>query len=720
MKHPLLLFTALYCMALFSRAQVTLFNDIDLQTGKTPHHFLQSLPTLVKWVDDDRILLSHKPHPDSSALTYILNIANGKRVVQTNLLLATKTDRLVLRGGDLFYRNKGAERKLTNDAAEEQNATFSPDSTCIAYTKNNNLYCYRLDNNTETALTTDGSNTILNGFASWVYYEEIFGRATKYRAFWWSPNSKTISFMRFDESKVPTFPLFNNEGQHGQLELTRYPKAGDTNPSVKIGFVSATGGSITWANFSEQDDQYFGWPIWHPSSNSLWVLWMNRQQNTLKIYDVNSQTGNKQEIYSETQKTWIDLEDRVGGRIHFLDNRKGFLLQSDKTGWNHIYWYNADGSLKNAVTTGLFTVQGIEWVDEKNGWVYYKARGKESTARTDLYGTSLDGKTTKRLSFGDFHHTNISHSPSGKYFITTYSNVSTPPQLAVIDRKGKLIRVLGSTRGSQFDKYTTAQTELVRIKSEDGKYLLPAVVTWPAGFDPDKKYPLLISIYGGPNAGTVWDAWNWTPLRQWYAQEGVIQVAFDHRGSGHFGKEGMNYLHRNLGYWEMTDYTTMAQWFINKGYANPSKIAITGFSYGGYISCYAITYGADVFTHAMAGGSVVDWRLYDSHYTERFMSTPADNPLGYKNSSVLTFADNYKGRLLLVHGTADDNVHMQNSLQLVSALQDKGKQFDLMLYPGGKHGWRNLPAKNRHFEQLKHQFIYQYLLQKKIPNALTK
>jgi len=214
------------------------------------------------------------------------------------------------------------------------------------------------------------------------------------------------------------------------------------------------------------------------------------------------------------------------------------------------------------------------------------------------------------------------------------------------------------------------------------------------------------------------DGWNWTPNRQFYAQEGLIQVAFDHRASGHFGKAGVNYMHRNLGYWEMEDYKTMAKWFIANGQVDPTKVCITGFSYGGYMSCYALTYGADVFTHAMAGGSVVDWHLYDSHYTERFMDTPDENPEGYKTSSVLTYVDKFKGTLQLVHGTMDDNVHMQNSIQFVNALQNKGKDFEFMLYPGGRHGWGGPQA--GHFANLKTKFIYKYLLEKPVPKAALK
>jgi dipeptidyl-peptidase-4 len=243
-------------------------------------------------------------------------------------------------------------------------------------------------------------------------------------------------------------------------------------------------------------------------------------------------------------------------------------------------------------------------------------------------------------------------------------------------------------------------------------------ITWPVNMESGKKYPVLISIYGGPNAGTVMDTWALSGTQQWYAKEGLIQVSMDHRASGHFGKEGVNYMYHNLGYWEMKDYATMVKWLIDNGQADPKKICITGFSYGGYMTCYALTYAADVFTHGMAGGSVIDWTLYDSHYTERYMGTPANNPEGYKTSSVLTYADKYKGMLQLVHGIVDENVHMQNSIQFASKLQDLKKDFEFMTYSGGRHGWPG--NKNLHFQNMKTKFIYRYLLEKEVPKEILK
>jgi dipeptidyl-peptidase-4 len=670
------------------------------------------LPRFVRWVDNNQFVLNTKRGDDAAPKNYVYNLTTKQYSIAPADVVPTEK-MVYLKKGDVFLKENGAETQLTFDVAEEKNPTLSPDGNYVGYTKNNNLYTLSLATKKEVAITNDGATGILNGYASWVYFEEIFGRSTQYRAFWWSPDSKYISFMRFDERKVPMFPIYNSEGQHGFVEETRYPKAGDQNPTVKIGWTTPDGGSITWADFNEMEDQYFGWPIWNPNNNAMWLSWMDRGQNNLKIYELNMTTGAKKPVYTEYQKTWIDLEDRNGGRINFIPNNKGYIAQADASGWNHLYMYDMEGKLQYPITNGKFTVLGIRQIDEKNKTIYFTARGIESSARIDLYSIGFDGKNQKRLTVGDYNNAQVYLAPDAKNFVTLYSNVQTPTTLALINAQKKTVEVLGTATPANYDATKLAKTELIRIKSADGLFELPALVTWPKNMDPNKKYPLLVSIYGGPNAGTVMDSWSSNPTKEAWAQEGLIQVAFDHRASGHFGKEGVNYMYRDLGHWEMEDYMTMAKWFIANGQADPTKIAMTGFSYGGYMSTYALTYGASVFTHAMAGGSVTAWELYDSHYTERFMDTPAENPGGYKSGNVMTHLKNFKGVLQLVHGTMDDNVHMQNSIQLLSALQDQGKQVEFMLYPGGRHGWGG--AKGKHFNDLKNQFIYKHLLEKAMP-----
>jgi dipeptidyl-peptidase-4 len=421
-------------------------------------------------------------------------------------------------------------------------------------------------------------------------------------------------------------------------------------------------------------------------------------------------------MQEQQKKSWINLDDE-GERITFLSNNKGFVYLSDASGNKQAFLYDMNGKLKSTITPADANLTDIVWVDEKNQCLYFQAR-KENSARKDLYKAKFDGKKCTRLTFGDYHHASVNLSPGGSYFITTYQNASTPTQLALVNNTGKKLRDLFDARATDFSTTALAKTELIRVKSEDSLFDLPMRVTWPTNMEKGKRYPVLISIYGGPNAGTVMDTWTLTGAQQWYAKEGLIQVAMDHRASGHFGKKGVNYMYHNLGYWEMKDYSSMVKWLIANGQADPEKICITGFSYGGYMSCYALTYGADVFTHAMAGGSVVDWSLYDSHYTERFMGTPKNNPAGYKSSSVLTHVEKYKGKLQLVHGIIDENVHLQNSVQLATKLQELKKDFEYMTYSGSRHGWGG--NKGLHFQNLKTRFIYKHLLEKEVPSEMLK
>ncbi|HXX65437.1 MAG TPA: prolyl oligopeptidase family serine peptidase, partial [Bacteroidota bacterium] len=338
---------------------------------------------------------------------------------------------------------------------------------------------------------------------------------------------------------------------------------------------------------------------------------------------------------------------------------------------------------------------------------------KESSTRTDLYSVKLDGSGLRRLTSGPYTHT-VKASPSGKYFISTYSNVSTPPRMSIFTGEGRLVRDLGDAKTAEFDKYAIARTELFTIQTPDG-YALPVEWTLPLDFDRSKKYPVLISVYGGPNSPTVSDTWKGM-ANQWLAMEGLITMSIDHRGSGHFGKKGTALMKNCLGKWEMHDYEEGVKWLRTTGFVDTTKICITGGSYGGYVTCLALTEGADYFTHGVALFSVTDWILYDSHYTERYMGLPSENTQGYKDASPLSYADKYKGVIRIVHGTLDDNVHMQNSLQLVSKLEDLGKHFELMIYPEQRHGWGGV--KSTHLQNETYRFYYRYLLEKPFPEKL--
>ncbi|MDR0692045.1 MAG: S9 family peptidase [Prevotellaceae bacterium] len=608
--------------------------------------------------------------------------------------------------GDIYlnHHNKQKEQ-LTHTPEEEKNPTLSPDNQYVAFTRNNNLYTIRLSDKKETRLTTDGSNVILNGFASWVYMEEILGRGSQYRAFWWSPNSEYLAFFRTDDSRVPLFTITDSPGQDGYVETIRYPKSGEPVPQVRTGVVKRDGGTVVWAKPESEDNFYFGLPYWRPDSKALWLQWLNHGQNHLQLLEMELATGALREIYEETQPTWIAIDDEP--RIRFLNSGKGFVLQSDKSGWNHLYLHDINGKRVNAITSGSYTVLEVLRVDEQEETVYFTCY-KDHVGCVDFYRVGVDGKNPQRLSFGHYTH-HISLSPDGKYFVTTYSDVTTPPKVVLYTSSGRLIKELQDTKNYDLKKCKNPETNFVVLHSEDGLFDLPVRVTWPLNREEGKKYPVILSIYGGPNAMSVREGWhNTNDETLQLARDGVIQAVIDHRGSGHNGKTGQNYMHRNLGYWEIKDYTQAVKWLVEHGQADPEKILITGFSYGGYLTCYALTYGAGVFTHGIAGGSVTDWLLYDAVYTERYMDTPAENPEGYKAASALTHAGKLEGRLLLTHGLCDENVHAQNTFQLVSSLEDLHKDFELMIYPESRHGYRG--TKREHNHQLTLRFIYEKLL----------
>jgi dipeptidyl-peptidase-4 len=690
----------------------------------------QPLPVISGWLDDKHYLESKKKEGDDRAKVYAVDAETGAETVVRDLrqyhALAgdsidpsepaaaneTYTRLIYTKNGDLFYLNteKREFKRLTNTPAEEKNPTLSPDGNFVAFTRNNDLYAIDLTTGKEYRYTKDGSNVIYNGWASWVYFEEILGRSSRYRAFWWSPDSKKLGFYRFNDASVPLFPLFNHLGVHGSLENTRYPEPGDPNPEVRIGIVSVNDGGVVWADFNEQADQYFGMPFWTAEGRQFFVQWMNRRQDTLRIFSVDPATGKTNAIYTEYQPSWVEWFTS----INFLKGNSGFVLKTDKDGWSHLYVHSMDGALKNRLTSGRWSVVDLKQIDDDAGKVYFTAR-KEASTRIDLYSVHLDGSGLERSTSGEFNHS-VDVSTKGSYFIDNYTNASTPSRMALCRNSGKRVRDLGDSKTKAFEDCLTARSKLFHIKTPDG-YELPALWTLPTDFDSTKKYPVLFSVYGGPNSMNVSDSWGGI-REQWLSLEGVIQFSVDHRGSGHFGKDGVALMYRNLGKWEMIDYIEAVKWLRRQSFVDSTRICITGGSYGGYVTCMALTAGADYFTHGIAGSSVTDWLLYDSHYTERYMGLPSENPEGYKNGSVLTYADKYRGMLRIVHGTTDDNVHMQHILQLVDTLEDLNKNFELMIYPNGRHGWGG--AKAVHDRNETYRFYYKYLIRKEFPEALFK
>ena len=584
--------------------------------------------------------------------------------------------------------------------AQDVNPTYSPDSTHIAFTRGNDLWLKEVASGKETRLTEDGTETIMNGYASWVYYEEIFGRPSKYRAFWWSPDSKTIAFYRFDDTLVPMFPIYSPFGQDGTLRRTHYPKAGERNPQVSIGFANIAGSGIVWADFNPAEDQYFGTPFWGPDSKTLYVSREPRIQNTLDLYAVSSTTGAKRQIYHESVPTWLDWIEGM------LFTEKGlYMVRSFETEWQQIYFLSYDGLTLKRLTDGPnWRIKLLR--AEKNGTVYFMAE-RDSHVRKNVYKVTSKGKITP-LSDLSMNVLNAEFSEDGKHFTTTESNLRTPIQKREYDLKGRYKILEGDEPAPEFPG------ELVSIEVDGLE--LPGVIIYPEGFDPAKKYPVHVDIYGGPDTPVVHDRWINPARYQWFRENGIIELYADCRAAGHNGRAGMDAVYKRLGTVEVDDFVEWAKWLRSLPYVKADKIGVEGFSFGGTMTTLLVTTASEYFPYGVAGGGVYDWMLYDSHYTERFMSTPQDNPEGYKETAAVNRVKDYPGEygndkvmLKLTHGTGDDNVHFQNTLQLMDALQKQGSAFEFMIYPDGMHGYRGYQGE--HDTRASREFWKRYLLE---------
>ncbi|NML19557.1 prolyl oligopeptidase family serine peptidase [Pseudoflavitalea sp. G-6-1-2] len=674
-------FILLSVISLSASAQQKILNFTDAYTGND-QLLTAPLPVLVEWKGSQQLVFK-KANPVSQSEEFFTANLQNKQI-------------------DAITKPAPAPGLLFSFPPKISLPTASPDRQCGAYVRNNNIFLVEQKRPTVFAVTSDGNDSTLNGAASYVYQEEITGSNTMR----WSHNSQYLAFMRFDESNVPVFSLYvtDTDEQNGRLEKYRYPKAGQKNPTVRIGIFNRTTRKTVWADFNEKEDQYFGVLRFSPD-NKLIVKWVNRRQNQIKVFEVDPDNGSKKLLYEETQATWVNINNAAS--ITWLDSGRNVIIGSDKTGRTHFYLYKRDGSLINAITSGDYDTEDLLAIDEAKRILYFSAR-KENSARLDIYSIRLDGTNMQRITKGNYHFTNVWFSPDFKYFVANYSNTTTITSSAVFNTKGEKLMELGTARGADFNNYAIPRKQFIRVKSTDGLFDLPVTITYPLNFDSTKKYPVLMTVYGGPYSSRVFDTWNISLSEIYWAQQGVIQVSADNRSSGHFGKTGMNYIYRQAGIYETEDYMAVGRWLKQQPWVHPSKLCMTGFSAGGRMTLLALTYGADVFDYGVAYYGPPDWRFYDTQYTEMYMSTPADNPEGYQKTSVLNWIHKYKGMLRIIHGNSDQNVHPQNSLEVVNALQEQGKHFEFILYPGVRHGFRG--KKWLHSKQELAVFINKYLL----------
>ena len=606
---------------------------------------------------------------------------------------------------DLFYYEFGSDRaiRLTSNPEEEVGEGFSPDGKMVSFVRGNNLYVEDLGmQRRERALTRDGSDKILNGRLDWVYQEELYGRGN-FGAYWWSPDSSTIAYFRIDESPVPEFTVVDHIPYHQNVEITAYPKAGDPNPVVKLGVVSAAGGDIRWIDtFKYQPaDLLISRVTWTPDSKKVVYQAQNREQTFLDVNFADPKDGKSTNIIHETSKAWVAINEQP---IWLKDG--SFIWASERSGWEHLYHYAADGKLLRQVTDGKWEVRSIEGVDEVNGYIYFTAT-EHSHIAPQGYRAKLDGSGLKRITTQEGSH-RVDVSPAYNYFLDVWSDLNSPARISLYDTTGKLVRVINENKVDALKQYKLGTAELLQVKTRDG-FEMEAMMIKPPDFDARKKYPVMSFTYSGPHAPQVRNGWGSQTymFHQLLAQKGYIIWVCDNRTASGKGMEATWPVYKNFGELELRDLEDGVAWLKSQPYVDGSRIGIWGWSYGGFMTSYALTH-SESFKIGIAGGTVADWRDYDSIYTERYMQTPQNNPEGYKKSSPVNAAKNLHGKLLLIHGSIDDNVHMQNTMQFIYELQKAGKQFQLMLYPKSRHGVTD-PLLLKHMRQMMLDYILENL-----------
>ena len=674
---------------------------------------LAEVPAIGEWVDAGHFLETRR-EPDGRRRVHLTAADGSTRPLwpfdASAVTAPGAAFRVLLRDHDLVRVDAdGRERRLTATPADERHARISPTGSHVAYVRDNDLFVFDFASGLERQLTSDGSETILNGTPSWIYMEEILGRGSN--AFWWAPDGSRLAYMRFDDAPVPTFPIYHADGQHGRLELTRYPKAGDPNPHVRVGVVAIAGGPTTWMDFEEKADAYVSFPTWAADGGTLYVQWMNRGQDTLRLFACEPRTGQKTLVHEERQPSWVDWYEEI---TPVADGSLLFL--SDVDGWKHLYRYTRGATpAVRALTRGAWRVHDILTVTADQAWVYLLGRPTKSWD-TQVLRVRLSGGEPEVVTKDPGVH-KAAVSPDGAHVVDTVSSLAAPPKVTLRRADGSVVRTLGDAASAPgFASTAWGRAELFTVPSADGSFQLPAYWVRPADFSPARRYPVIVTVYGGPDAGSVQNTWPGLAAHYW-AQRGVITVSVDHRGSGHFGKAATALMHRQLGKWEMTDLTAAAAWLRSQPFVAADRIGITGSSYGGYTTAMALTHGAGAFNFAIAGSAVTAWELYDSVYTERYMDLPAENPEGYRAAAVLTWADRYKGGLRLTHGTIDDNVHLQQTLQLVDWLTMHDRRFELMVYPDSRHGIQ--ASQRAHQQREAHDFWVRNLLGGRLPEVVV-
>ena len=562
-----------------------------------------------------------------------------------------------------------------------QEPTFSPDGNQLAYAKDNNLFVYNLQTKSSKQITTDGKkNAIINGITDWVYEEEF----AFVRAFDWNASSDKIAFIRFDETEVPEFSMdIYGKSLYPTQQVFKYPKAGEKNAVVSLHIYDLKGNNSKQVNLGNYNDFYIPRIKWTNDATILSAQVINRHQNNLDLLFVDGNSGAAKVVLNEKDKAYVDITDN----LTFLKDNS-FIWTSEKDGFNHIYHYDKSGKLKNQITKGNWEVTNYYGLDEKSATIFYQSVENGSINR-DIYSVKLNGSAKKRLSTATGTNS-ATFSPNFEYYINTFSSATSPSVYSLNEAKsGKEVQSIKKNEAllSKLAKYDLPSKEFFELTTEKG-HKLNAWMIKPKDFDANKKYPVLMFQYSGPGSQEVSN--NWLETNDlWYmmlSQQGYIVACVDGRGTGFKGADFKKVTYKDLGNLEVVDQIDAAKVIGKYNYVDNSRIGIWGWSYGGFMSSNCILKGNDVFKMAIAVAPVTNWRFYDSVYTERFLQTPAENASGYDENSPINHVSKLKGKYLLIHGTADDNVHVQNTMLMVEALVQANKQFDWAIYPDKNHG----------------------------------
>jgi dipeptidyl-peptidase 4 len=658
--------------------------ELTLDAIYDPEHKVAlggAIQSKFEWMDDNTFLWPRKDEAGKFVDWTVYDAQSGKTRTlaiddEDAVFNATYTAAVISDDDELTLVSLtgGKSKSLTARAGLEEEPTFSPDGKKVAFLRDNDLYVVDLGGN-ETRLTTNGSATLLNGKLDYVYQEEIYGRGI-WKGFWWSPDSSRIAFLQLDESKVPEHTIVDHIPTHVDVNTFRYPKAGDPNPLVKLFVVAASGGEakeIDNARYADVQPLIVN-VTWN--GNAVVYQVQNREQTWLDLITASPATGESRVLIHETTKAWVDP---LANPIWRPDG--SFLWQSERSGYRHIYHYKADGTLIRPITKGEWEARDVHGADSQ--FVYFSGT-ERSVIGQDIYRIRFDGTGLKRLSDRDGTHIAV-FNPSMSRYVDKWSDANTPDQIRLHKSDGTMQRVVDENRGALYAQYDLPDVQFMQVKTRDG-FVMEAEMIRPTNFDPSKKYPIYQHVYGGPHAQQVRNVWGIprTLYHRMIAQQGAIVWIVDNRSASGKGAVSAWTAYKNLGEGELQDLEDALTWLNAQPYIDGSRAMLNGWSYGGFMTLYALTHSKS-WSAGIAGGSVADWRDYDSVYTERLMLEPRNNEEGYKKSAPLNVAKNLHGNLLLLHGTTDDNVHVQNTIQFAYELQQQGRLFEMMLLPRTKH-----------------------------------